>query len=234
MNKKMKTLGLIGGTGWVSTIDYYRQINKGINKRLGGLNAAKLMLYSLNYGDIDKANQTDDRESVFNLILDAAVKLQQSGVDALMLCANTTHMFTDRLTKAVPLPLIHIGEATARAIQTKGLKKVGLLGTKFTMEMDFYRDKLREAGIEMIIPEKDERDFIHSIIMSELLKDIFTPETKTGFLKIIEGLISSGAEGIVLGCTEIPLLIHQDDISVPAFNTLEIHAKAAVDFALSE
>jgi len=230
----MKTLGLIGGTGWVSTIEYYKLINTGINARLGGLNAARLMLYSLNYGDVDKANQSDDRETVFALILDAAQKLQQSGVDGLMLCANTTHMFAEKLIELVPLPLIHIGEATAKAIQSDGLNKVALLGTKFTMEMDFYRDKLKEAGIQMIVPEMDDREFIHSKIMGELLKDEFKPETKAGFLKIISTLIASGAEGIVLGCTEIPLLIHQSDVSVPVFNTLEIHAKAAIEFALGE
>lgn len=230
----MKTLGLIGGTGWVSTIEYYRLINAGINARLGGLNAARLMLCSLNYGDVDKANQRDDRETVFALILNAARKLQKSGVDALMLCANTTHMFAERLSELVPLPLIHIGEATARAIKKQELRKVALLGTKFTMEMDFYSDKLSEAGIQMMVPEKDDREFIHSKIMGELLKDDFKPETKAGFLKIINGLIASGAKGIVLGCTEIPMLINQSDVSVPVFNTLQIHAKAAVDFALGE
>ncbi|MCF8365220.1 MAG: amino acid racemase [Bacteroidales bacterium] len=230
----MKTLGLIGGTGWVSTIEYYRLINAGINARLGGLNAALLILYSLNYGDVDKANQTNDSETVFALILDAARKLQKSGVDGLMLCANTTHMFAERISELVPLPLIHIGEATAQAIKKQGIFKVALLGTKFTMEMDFYRNKLVEAGLQMMVPEKDEREFIHSKIMDELLKDVFQPETKNGFLQIINSLIASGAEAIVLGCTEIPLLIHQGDVSVPVFNTLEIHANAAIDFALGE
>jgi len=174
----MKTLGLIGGTGWVSTIEYYKLINAGINARLGGLSAARLLLYSLNYADVDKANQNDDRETVFALILDAARKLQNSGVDGLMLCANTTHMFAERLNDLVPLPIIHIGEATAKVIQFDGLKKVALLGTKFTMEMDFYRDKLMEAGIQMMVPEKDDREFIHAKIMGELLKDEFKPETK--------------------------------------------------------
>jgi len=230
----MKTLGLIGGTGWVSTIEYYRQINSGINKKLGGLNAAKLMLYSLNYGDVDKANQTNDNDLVWMLIRDAAIKLQLSGADGLMLCANTTHMFADRLVAEITLPLIHIGEATAKAIQSRGLKRVALLGTKFTMEKDFYRKKFRESGIEMLVPDTAEREFIHQKIMTELLKDEFKPATKTTFLKIVESLITSGAEGIVLGCTEIPLLIGQADIVVPVFNTLEIHSMAAVDFALSD
>ncbi len=228
----MKTLGLIGGTGWVSSIDYYRLINLEINKRLGGLQAAKLILYSINYGEIDAFNQKDDLESVYGLIKNAAVKLKSSGADGLVLCANTTHMFAERLQQEIKLPLIHIGEATARAINDREFQKVALLGTKFTMEMDFYKAKLNKYGIEMMVPAKDDRVFIHRAIMDELLKNDFRPKTKAKFLDIISNLIDDGAQGIVLGCTEIPLLVKPEDIDVPLFNTTEIHALAAVEFAL--
>lgn len=230
----MKTLGLMGGTGWVSTIEYYRLINTGINKRLGGLNAARLMLYSFNYGEIDAFNKTNNQEAIFKMVLDAASKLSNAGCDGLMLCANTLHMFAGDLQQEIPLPLIHIGEATAQAIKNVGLKKVALLGTKYTMEMDFYHSKLAEAQIEAIVPQEKDKEFVHQSIMTELLMDKFLPETKSRFREIIAGLVDQGAEGVVLGCTEIPLLISQQDIDIPVFNTTEIHALAAVEFALQE
>jgi len=228
----MKTLGLIGGTGWVSSIDYYKLINQEINKRLGGMQAARLALYSLNYGEVDAFVQKDDFESIYKMVADAARKLKNCEVDGLMLCANTTHMFADQLKAEIKLPVIHIGEATAREINVKELSKVALLGTKFTMEMDFYRTKLNKAGIEMMIPGDDDRKYIHQAILNELLKDDFRPETKSAFLEIINRLSDAGAEGIILGCTEIPLLIKPEDANVPLFSTTEIHAMAAVDFAL--
>lgn len=228
----MKTLGLIGGTGWVSSLDYYKLINREINKRLGGLQAAKLILCSLNYGEIDVFIKKDDLESVYKLVEDAALKLKGAGVDGLMLCANTTHMYADRLIEKLKLPLIHIGEATAREIKSRKMSKVALLGTKFTMEMDFYKTKLNDAGIEMMIPEKDDRNYIHQSILNELLKDDFRPETRAGFIKIINKLVAGGAQGIVLGCTEIPLLIKPEDVDAPLFDTTRIHAMAAVDFAV--
>lgn len=229
----MKTLGLIGGTGWVSTIEYYRKINQGINAKLGGLDAARLMLYSLNFGDIDRADFDKDPETICNMFLDAAAKLENAGAHMIMLCANTPHMFADRIAESIHVPLLHIGEATAHAIQKMGMKKVVLLGTKYTMEKAFYRDKLQSAGIEMMVPDKPDRDLIHGAIIGELLKDDFRPETKQKFLGIIEKMQSRGAEGVVLGCTEIPLLISPDDLDLPMFNTLDIHAQAAVDFALN-
>jgi len=228
----MKTLGLIGGTGWVSSIDYYKLINQEINKRLGGMQAAHLVLYSLNYGEVDSFFQKDDFESIYNMVADAARKLKYCGVEGLMLCANTTHMFADRLKSEIGLPVIHIGEATAKDINKVRLKRVALLGTKFTMEMDFYKTRLNDAGIEMMIPNKEDRKYVHQAILNELLKDEFKPNTKAAFLKIIERLSDAGSKGIVLGCTEIPLLIKTEDTDIPLFNTTEIHAMAAVDFAL--
>jgi len=229
----MKTIGMIGGTGWVSTAQYYRIINEEINKRLGGLNSAKIFLYSFNYAEIDKLNRADDNAGVYNLVLDAAKKLSAANVDCLLLCANTLHQYVDDLGEEIDLPVVHIADAAAAEITKHNLNKVGLLGTRATMEMDFYTKKLGDAGIETLVPAKPEREFIHNTIMGELLKEDFRKETKEKFLIIINELEQRGAQGIVLGCTEIPLLIKQEDTHLPVFNTLGLHAKAAVEFALS-
>ncbi len=228
----MKTIGMIGGAGWVSTLEYYRLINQGINKKLGGLNSAQCLIYSFNYANIDSLNKQDDHGGVFRLVLDAAEKLRGASVDCLLLCSNTLHQYVDELEKVIGLPIIHIADATARAINKRGFLKIGLLGTRFTMEMGFYTKRLKEAGIESLVPEKPDRDFIHNAIMNELLIENFKEETKERFLSIINGLEAGGADGIVLGCTEIPLLIKQNDVKLPLINTLEIHAAAAVDYAV--
>ena len=230
----MKTIGMIGGTGWVSTLEYYRLINQETNRKLGGLNSAKILLYSFNYAEIDRLNQTEDHAGVYKLVLDAALKLKLASADFLVLCANTLHQYIDELEKSVGLKVVHIADATAIEINVKKLKKIGLLGTRFTMEMDFYTKRLSEAGIESFVPEKNDRDFIHYAIMNELLKEDFREETKERFINIINQLEQRGAEGIVLGCTEIPLLIKPEDIRLPIFNTLEIHASAIVEFALNQ
>jgi aspartate racemase len=228
----MKTIGLIGGTGWPSTLEYYRIINEETNKRLGGLNSARCILYSFNYADIDACNKREDHERVYQYVLDAAKRLKTAGAECLVLCANTMHQYVERLNEEIKLPIVHIADATAAEIKKLGLSTIGLMGTKFTMEMDFYTKRLSEQRINSIVPEKPERLFIHNSIMEELLKEIFKPETKKKFLDIINYLEQKGAKGIVLGCTEIPLLIKQEDVRLPVFNTLQIHAKAAVDFAL--
>ena len=224
---------MIGGTGWLSTLEYYRIINQETNRRLGGLNAAKIILFSFNYAKIDKLNKIEDHAGVYKLVLGAAQKLKKASAECILICANTLHQYADELEKKINLPIIHIADATAKEVRKKGLSKIGLLGTKFTMEMDFYTRRLSESGIESLVPPKPEREFIHNAIMNELLKEVFRKATKDKFLYIINDLEKRGAEGIVLGCTEIPLLIKQEDTKLPVFNTLEIHAKAAVDFALS-
>lgn len=228
----MNTIGMIGGTGWVSTAQYYRLLNEETNKLLDGLNSAKIILYSFNYAEIDKLNLADDNSGVYKLVLDAAKKLKAASVDCLMLCANTLHQYVDDLQEEIDLPVIHIADAAAAEITKHKLNKIGLLGTRATMEMDFYKKKLGNAGIESLVPGKPEREFIHNAIMGELLKENFRKETKEKFLNIINELEQKGAQGIVLGCTEIPLLIKQQDTHLPVFNTLELHAKAAVEFAL--
>ena len=230
----MKIIGLIGGISWVSTGDYYKIINQGINDKLGGLNFSECLIYSFNYADIKKNNENNDWDSTFNLLLKGCQFLKQGGAEAIVLCANTMHFIADRLEAAIDLPVIHIATATAIEIEKKELKKVGLLGTKFTMELDFFKDKLLNKGIEAIIPKSEEdKDFIHTTIFEELGKGIVTSETKKRYVEIANQLIKEGAEGIILGCTEIPLVIKPEDLTVPSFDTALIHSNAAVDFQLS-
>lgn len=230
----MKILGLIGGISWVSTADYYKLINEGINKELGDLNFAECIIYSFNYEDIKRNNEANDWDRTFAMLSKAAGHLKSSGASAILLCANTMHMIADRLQEHIQLPVIHIGEVTADAIQKQNIRKAGLLGTKFTMERDFFTSKLAAKNIETIIPDNDDRDFIHHTIFYELGKNVFLPETKQRYLNIINKLIENGAEGIILGCTEIPLLISQSDVAVPVFNTTLLHAEAAIQFALDK
>jgi aspartate racemase len=229
----MKILGLVGGTSWVSTVDYYRLINEGINEKLGGLEFAECMIYSLNYGDIKRNNDADDWDANLALISNAAINLERSGAKAIVLCANTMHLIADRLQPMIGIPVIHIATATAEAIAKQGLKKVALLGTRFTMERDFFRDKLAERDIEVLIPADEDRGFIHYTIFEELGRGLFKPETKKRYSDIINELVEQGAEGIILGCTEIPMLLNSNDVDIPLFDTTAIHSKAAIEFALS-
>ena len=229
----MKTIGLLGGTSWVSTIDYYRYLNEGINARLGGIQFAKCIIHSFNFADIQKNNDTNDWDATLSLFVEAATNLEKSGAAAILICANTLHKIAEPLQERIGIPIIHIGVVTAEVIAKKGLKKVALLGTKFTMELDFIKGKLKDRGIETILPDDEEREYINTNISSELAKNIFTNENKQNYLTIINKLIKAGAEGIVLGCTEIPMFIKQEDITVPIFDTAAIHAAAAVDFALN-
>ncbi|MRR21765.1 amino acid racemase [bacterium] len=229
----MKTIGLVGGTGWISSAEYYKIINEEINRRSGGLVFARCILYSINYGEIDAYNRLNDKEGVYRLILDASLKLILTGADFIVLCANTTHQFAERLQQEIDLPVIHIAEATAAEIKRKNINRVGLLGTKQTMEMDFYKSILIDRNIKVLVPEPDERDFIQNTISDELLKGIFSGQSRIRFIGICKELNRRGAEGIVLGCTEIPLLLRQEDTDIPLFNTLAIHARATVDFALA-
>ena len=228
----MKMLGLIGGTSWVSTMDYYKLINEGINEKLGGSEFARCIIYSLNYGDVRRNNDKDDWDANLQLIAEGTEVLQNGGAKAIILCANTMHLIADRLQQKISIPLIHIATVTASAIKKKNLKKVALLGTRFTMERDFYKAKLLEQGIEAIIPDDEDRGFIHYSIFEELGKNILKEESRQRYLSIIKKLIADGAEGIILGCTEIPLLIKQEDVAVPVFDTAMIHANAAIEFAL--
>ncbi len=228
----MKTIGLVGGTGWISTAEYYRVINEEVNKRLGGMNFARCVLYSVDYGEIHQLTEKRDTDGIASLIVSAAKKVVAAGADCVLLCANTMHMHAEKVAAAVEVPLIHIAVATGKEIKRRNMRTVGLLGTRLTMERDFYTKTLERENIKALVPEKDERRFIQRTIDNELLKGAFLTESRKRFVDIMQKLRSEGAEGIVLGCTEIPLLIKQEDIDFPLFNTTLIHSLAAVDFAI--
>ncbi len=229
----MKTIGLIGGLTWYSSIDYYRYINEAVNKKLGGDEAGRIILYSVNYGEIKKLTHQNNWAAIADIICNAAIKLQNSGANIILLGANTMHYIFNNVEKAVSIPILHIADATAIEIKNKNLKKVALLGTKYTMQFDFFKERLAQFGIKTLIPCETEIEIINSAIYNELAKGIFLRETKEKFLTVINNLKQHGAEGVILGCTEIPLLIKQDDCDVPVFDTTLIHASAAVEFALS-
>jgi aspartate racemase len=228
----MKTIGLIGGLTWYSTLDYYRLLNELANKALGGSHAAKIILNSVDFAEIEVLTKKQDWDAIAIIMCDAAKIIENAGASCLMIGANTMHKIADEVQAAVKIPVIHVADAVATAIKVKGLKKVALLGTKYTMQLGFYKTKLAAAGIEVIIPGEADIELINDSIYNEFSKGIFLTERKTQYLRIIQALIDSGAEGIILGCTEIPILIKQEDSSVPVFDTAFIHAAAAVDFAL--
>lgn len=229
----MKTIGLVGGLTWHSSVDYYRYINQLVNQRLGGDEAAKMVLYSVNYGAIKSLTQAGNWDGIADIIIAAARQTVAAGANCILLGANTMHHIADRVEEAISVPLIHIADATARSILEKDIRKVALLGTKYTMQMDFYRERLARHGIEALIPDTETVEYINRSIYEELGKGIFLPETKKEYLRVIAELKQEGAGGAILGCTEIPLLIKQEDVDIPVFDTTYLHAKAAVDFALA-
>ena len=232
-NKQMKTIGLIGGLTWHSSIDYYRMLNELVNDRMGGVQAGKIILYSVNFAEIKVLTEEGRWDEIAKMICDVAKKLEQAGADCILIGANTMHKIADEIRQAITIPVIHVAEVTATQIKKQQLKTVGLLGTKYTMQMHFFKDKLAAQGITTIIPDEDGIEMINTAIYTEMGRGIFLPATKQKFLAIIDKLIGQGAEAIILGCTEIPLLIKQDDCSVPVFDTTKIHSIAAVEFALN-
>ena len=230
----MKTIGLIGGTSWVSTIDYYKLMNQMAHEKLGSSNAARIILYSLNFQEFKNLLDVNDWKTIAALFIDLAKKLKNAGADCIIIGANTPHLIADDVQEAVPLPLIHIADATGKEILNSNIKRVALLGTKFVMENSFFKDKLALYDIETILPVETERNFIHDTIFSELTKAIFTQETRKKYLQIIHRLIDEGAQGVIYACTEIPILLKDEKVNVKTFDTTFIHAKAAVDFATKD
>jgi aspartate racemase len=230
----MKTIGLIGGTSWLSTSEYYRIINQEVNRRLGGHNSAKILLHSVNMQEFLPPAEPSGWKEIGERLADIALRLERAGAECLLLCSNTPHTAAGAIQSAIGIPFFHIAEAAAKAIERKGIPEVGMLGTKQTMEGAFFRDKLQERGIRMIVPDARDRDFIHESIFRELAKDAFLPETKRRYVEVIGKLRDQGAGGVILGCTEIPLLLTQDDSPIPVFNTTAIHAMEAVGFALND
>lgn len=230
----MKTIGLIGGMSWESTIPYYRQINETIKERLGGLHSAKIILYSVDFHDVERLQHAGNWEAAGQLLADAARALESAGADFLVLCTNTMHKVGPAIEAAVRIPLFHIADPTAAAIKQAGFSKVGLLGTRFTMEQDFYRDRLRERhGLQVLIPGQEDRDIVHRVIYQELCLGEVVPESRVQYRRIMADLAAQGAEAIILGCTEISLLVSQHDSALPLFDTTGIHARKAAEWALS-
>ena len=228
----MKTIGLIGGITWESTLEYYRIINEAVKLKLGDLYSAKLLLYSFNFAELLKLQQHSGWESISEKFIEAAETLQTAGAEIILICANTMHQVYDSVKEKIPTPILHITDVTAKEILKTDIRKVGLLGTKYTMEEDFYKDRLQNFNIDSIIPDKNERELINKIIYNELCKGIFSIKSKKVFIEIIDNLHNRGSDGIILGCTEIPLLINEQDVKIPIFNTTLIHAAAAVNYAL--
>jgi aspartate racemase len=230
----MKTIGLIGGMSWESTIPYYRQINEVVKASLGGLHSAKLILYSVDFHEIERLQHGGDWAAAGELLANAACALENAGADFLVICTNTMHKVAPAIELAVSIPLLHIADPTAIAIKRAGHTKIGLLGTRFTMEQDFYKQRLRENhGLVVLIPNQEDRDIIHRIIYDELCQGKILAESRVEYKRIMAALANQGAEAIILGCTEISLLVSAADSSVPLFDTTSIHARSAAEWALS-
>ncbi len=229
----MKTIGLLGGMSWQSTVHYYRIINEEVARRLGGLHSARILLSSVEFAEIEEMQHSNRWSDAGDVLAGQAVGLRNAGADFVLICANTMHKVADQVEKVSGLPVLHIADATAEAVKRADVKKVGLLGTRYTMEEDFYRLRLLEKHrLDVVIPEADDRIFVNRVIYEELCQGIINPESKKAYLRIIKDLADRGVGGIILGCTEIEMLITSDDFPLPLFPTTWIHAMAAVDRAL--
>ncbi len=235
---QMKTIGIIGGVSWVSSIEYYRLMNEMVNNELGGLHSAKILMYSIEFGNFSNEERLAEKGNWNPLnmtMIDAAQRLKNGGADFIVIASNTMNSRADDIQANVNIPVLHIADATGENVKASGIENVGLLGTKYTMEQNFYRDRLeKKYGLHVIIPNETERDCINSVIFDELCANKLTNESRERFKQIINRLVDEeGAQGVILGCTEIPLLIKQEDVEVPVFDTMKIHAQAAVKYALN-
>jgi aspartate racemase len=229
----MKTIGMIGGMSWESSQEYYRIINEEVHQRLGGVHSAKTLMLSVDFAEIEELQRLGNWSEATHQMVAAAQALEHGGADFVVICTNTMHKMADEVQAAIHIPLLHIADAAAQAIQARGLQRIGLLGTRFTMEEPFYKDRLAEKfGLEVLIPSAAERELVHRVIYDELVIGKIVPQSKADYLRIIADLQARGAQGVILGCTEIGLLVQQADCAVPLFDTTLLHALAAVDFAL--
>ncbi|MFF8291156.1 aspartate/glutamate racemase family protein [Streptomyces sp. NPDC016309] len=229
----MKTIGLIGGMSWESSAEYYRLLNELVRERLGGLHSARCILHSVDFAEIERLQASGEWEQAGEVLAEAARGLAAAGADLLLICTNTMHKVAGQVQDAVPVPLLHLGDATADAVRAAGVRTVGLLGTAFTMEQDFYRDRLARHGLTVLVPEAEGRAEVHRIIYEELCLGIVEDTSRAAYQRVIGRLVADGAEGVILGCTEIELLIGQEHSPVPVFPTTRLHAEAAVTAALS-
>ena len=228
----LKTIGLIGGMSWESTVTYYKIINETVKEKLGGLHSAKCILYSVDFQEIEECQANGNWEKSGEILGEAANNLEKAGADFIVICTNTMHKVVNQIKEKISIPILHIAEMTAEKILEKGLKNIALLGTKYTMEQDFYKSKLIEKGINVIIPDKNDIETINEVIYDELCLGIINSNSKKKFLEIVDKLRSKGAEGIILGCTEIGLLIKNEDTDVPLFDTAIIHAEQAAIYSI--
>lgn len=229
----MKTIGLIGGMSWESSIEYYRIVNESVKKKLGGLHSAKCVMYSVDFAEIEILQHQGRWQEASQVLVAAAQCVERAGADFVLLCTNTMHKLAEDIQAKINIPFLHIADATAQAIRAAGIDQVGLLGTRFTMEEDFYKGRLHQQhGLTVLIPDDQEREIIDRVIYHELVLGVIRPESKAQYVQVIGRLVQSGAQGIILGCTEIGLLVHQKDSPVPVFDTARIHAEAAVEYAL--
>lgn len=229
----MKTIGLIGGMSWESSLEYYRILNETAKAKLGGLHSAKCILYSVDFAEIEALQHQDRWEEAAQLMVAAGQSLERAGAEFLVLCTNTMHRLAGEIESNVGIPLLHIADATAQRVRAAGLRQIGLLGTRFTMEQDFYKGRLIDRhGLAVLIPDDAERETIHRVIYDELCLGVVRQESRQRYIRIMERLVQAGAQGIILGCTEIELLVHQEDSPVPLFPTTQIHAVAAIEYAL--
>ncbi|UCG01275.1 MAG: aspartate/glutamate racemase family protein [Candidatus Heimdallarchaeota archaeon] len=231
----MKTIGLIGGMSWESSLEYYRIINETVKELIGGLHSAKSIMYSYDFEEIESLQHQGKWTKLMDYMIETAKRLENAGAEMIVICTNTMHKVAEGMQQNLSIPIIHIADATARKILEKKFQKVGLLGTKFTMEEGFYKDRLKkEYGLEVIIPNNDERQMVHDIIYKELVLGQLKEHSRKVFIDIIQHLAVQGAQGIILGCTEIPLLIKQEDVDILLFDTTTIHARSAVEYALND
>ena len=229
----MKTMGMIGGMSWESSLEYYRIVNEAIKKKLGGFHSAKCILYSVDFEEVEKLQHLGDWDELTRMMMDAAQRLENTGADFVIICTNTMHKMADEVQGAIRIPVLHIVDVTAKAIKGNRQTRIGLLGTKFTMEQDFYKGRLKDKhGLDVLIPSADERQVVHDILYSELCLGEIKELSKEKFKSVIQKLVDRGAQGVILGCTEIPLIVSQDDYEIPVYDTTTLHAQAAVDFAL--
>ncbi|GGA24723.1 aspartate/glutamate racemase family protein [Dyella nitratireducens] len=229
----MKTLGLIGGMSWESTVPYYRQINEAIKASLGGLHSAKLVLYSVDFDEIAKLQHAGDWDAAGRVLADAAVRLEGAGAEALVICANTMHKVAPAIEAAVRIPVLHVVDAVAEDIRAAGFHKVGLLGTRFTMEQPFYAERLASHGLETLIPQQADRELVHRVVYEELCLGKIVDTSRDAYRRIMADLVAQGAQAIILGCTEIAMLVSAQDAAVPLFDTTAIHARKAAEWMLA-
>ena len=229
----MKTIGLIGGMSWESSVEYYRIINELVKAKLGGLHSAKSMMYSVDFAEVEVLQHQARWSEAAEMLIDAAKNLENGGADFIVLCTNTMHKAAEEIQANVNIPFLHIADATARRVKDSGIQNIGLLGTRFTMEEEFYKGRLAQKyGLDVLVPNVQEREMIHRVIYDELVVGKLEGHSKEQYIGVIEQMVNQGAEGVILGCTEIGLLIHQEDSQVPLFDTTRIHAEAAVEYAL--